>query len=47
VDVSFVSRPGRLESNATRTKIGAQLTGNLNLIAIAGSFDSQAVKQTR
>jgi hypothetical protein len=44
MEVSFVCRSGRLDSNATRTQIGAQLTGNLNLIAIAGSFDSQAVK---
>jgi hypothetical protein len=38
---------GGLRSNATGTQIGAELTGNLNLMAIAGSFDSQAVKQTR
>ena len=34
-------------SHATITKIGGPLTGDLNEIAIAGSFDSLAVKGTR
>lgn len=47
VNVSFCLDRVAFIANATKTQIRGRLTGNLNLIAVAGSFDSQAVKQTR
>jgi hypothetical protein len=47
VNVSFCLDREDFTSNATIHRSEADLRGNLNLIAVAGSFDSQAVKQTR